>query len=94
MHLSDEMSQHRFGHLKIGNDPIFQRTNGNNVSRCPSQHPLGFRPYREDSVLVPVIGANSYNRWFAKHYPLPLDIHKRIGSAQINGQIVGNGPKE
>src|SRR5687767_3499266 len=41
MHLLDEVPQHRFGHLEVGDHTIFQRTNGDDVAWSSPEHPLG-----------------------------------------------------
>jgi len=45
MNLFDEMAQHAFRNLEVGDDPVFHRSYCHDVSGRSAQHLLGFIPY-------------------------------------------------
>ena len=38
MNFSHEIAEHLFGNFEIGNDAIFHRAYGDNISRCAANH--------------------------------------------------------
>ena len=50
MNFGNEVTQHRLGHLKVGDDTIFERPNGDDVRRGSAKHPLGFVAHGKDLI--------------------------------------------
>jgi hypothetical protein len=71
MHLLDEVAQHRFGGVEIGDDAIFEWPDGQDVAGCAPEHLLGFDTYRQDLLEVAV---NRHHRWLAQDDTAPLDV--------------------
>ncbi len=62
MDLLNEMAEHRFGDLEVGNHAVFHGPDGHYVSGGAPQHPLGFIAHGQN-----VGGAGLYrdHGWFA-----------------------------
>ena len=86
MGLADEVGQHPFGDLEIGDDTVLQRTDGNDVGRGASHHVLGVPPHGFHLVRVFV---DSHDGGLIDHNPLSLGKHQRVGRAQVNGEVAG-----
>jgi len=41
MRLLDEVAQHRLGNLEVGDDPVFHRANGHDITRGTPEHLFG-----------------------------------------------------
>ena len=86
MGLADEVGQHPFGDLEIGDDTVLQRTDGNDVGGGASHHVLGVPPHGFHLVRVFV---DSHDGGLIDHNPLSLGKHQRVGRAQVNGEVAG-----
>ncbi len=42
MHLRDEVVQHLLGHVEVGDDPVLERADGDDVAGSAPEHGLGF----------------------------------------------------
>jgi len=64
MDLLDEVTQHRFGNLKISDDAVLHGPDRHDISGGASQHPFGFFANCQD-----VSGArlNRDDRWFTQN---------------------------
>ena len=83
MNLSDKVLQHFFGHLKVGNHTVFQRTNRLNIARRSTQHALCFSTHCLNRFL-PIVQTNGDDRWLVENDPAFFYVNQRIGSAQID----------
>ena len=86
MNLLDEMPQHRFGDFEIGDDAVFHRPNGYDISGGASKHPLGFLADRQH---VSRASLDRDNGRFSQDNSLVTDVYQGICSPEINTDIVG-----
>ena len=86
MHSLNEMPQHRFGDLEVGDHAVFHRPYGHDISRGPSQHAFGFLAHRQH---VGRAGLDGHDGRLAEHDALVSDINQRIGRAQVYSDVVG-----
>ncbi len=83
MYLSNEVLQHFFGHLKVSNHTIFQRTDRLDIAWRSTQHALRFGAHCLNRFL-PIVQTNGDHRWLVENDPAFFYVNQRIGSAQIN----------
>src|SRR5690606_1132836 len=88
MNLADKMLQHLLGNLEIGNNTILQGADSSNIARSPAQHALGFCADRLHDLMA-IMMANSHHRRFVEYDAASANIDQGIGSAEVNGEIVG-----
>ena len=84
MDLLDELAQHPLGNLKIGNHPVFHRTDRTDVTVSPAQHFLGLLADGDNSLGISV---KRHDGGFVQNYPLPLHMNEGIGCAKIDGEV-------
>ena len=83
-HLADELPQHPFGHIVVGDNALPQGTDGHNVAGGLAQHLLGLCAHLEQLAGVLV---QRHHRRLPQHNTLVLDIDQHAGGAQINADI-------
>ena len=77
MHLVDEVLQHLFRHLEIGDHAVFQRPDSGDIARRPAQHALGVGTYGGDRLLT-VVGTDRNHRRLVQHDPFITHINERV----------------
>src|SRR5699024_11919162 len=77
------ISNHLFGNLKVGDNPIAQRADGTNILMRFFMHQPRFMARSHRLVLF----VKSYNRGLVKNNAFSTGIYEGVGSAQINGYI-------
>ena len=88
MHLADEVLDHVFGNVEIGDHAIAQRTNRLDVAGRAAQHLLCLVAHGQNLVLA-LIGRDRDHGRFVQHDAAPLDVNQRVGRAEIDGDIGG-----
>ena len=93
MHLRDEVLQHFFSDLEIGDDTVFQGTDRLNVTRRSTQHTLGFFTNGLNRLLT-VVNSDSYHGGLVKNNSSLFDVDKGISSTEVDRHIGGEHPSE
>jgi len=91
VYLMNEVAQHLFGDVKVGDDTILHGTNGGNGAGSSPEHLLGFHADLKHLLLAVRQFLHSNNRWLTHHDPFPLQINQSIGGAESMASI-GNIP--
>ena len=86
MNLANEMFDHFFGHVEIGNHAVAHRPDCLDRSRGPAQHQLGILTHGKH-FLFAILELIGHDRWLIQDDALALHIDKRVCRAQINGHI-------
>ena len=86
VHLMNEVLDHLFGHIDVGNNAVTQRPDRLDAVGSLAHHELCVIAYCLDA-LDPVQGLNRDNGRFAEHATLPFYINKGIGRAEVNREI-------
>jgi hypothetical protein len=89
--LLDEVVQHFFRYLEVGNHTVLHWLNSHNVARRPAQHLFGFFAYGLNFAGVFV---DRHDGGLIYHNALAFGIHQRIGRPQINSEIAGKHAEE
>ena len=82
--LLDEVGEHFFGHLEIGDDPVLHRFDGHHVSRRPAEHFLGLAAHCNNLSAVLVDG---HNGRLVDDDPFASCIDQSVRGSQINRQV-------
>src|ERR1035441_4202191 len=85
-HFLDEIAQHHFGHLEVGDDAVAQRPDRLNMRGRLAQHLTSFLTHGKDFV-----GADVYRDHgrLAQNDPFPLHVDQYVGSAEVNPDVDG-----
>src|ERR1044072_4103795 len=83
---TDKVLEHLLSHFKVGNHSVSHRPDGNDVARRPAQHLLRVLTDSLDSIRHLI---NSDNGGFAQYDAPSFGVHKGVGGAEIDGQVVG-----
>src|SRR5271165_4417012 len=86
MHLADEMLDHFFRHLKVGNDAVAQRSDRLNVARGAAEHQLCFFADGEDLFSAADAG-DRYHGWLVQHDPPAFHVDQSVCGAEIDRHI-------
>ena len=86
MDLLDEVAQHRFGDLEVGDDTILHGPNGHDIPGRASQHPFGFFAYGQD-VGRPCL--DRHDRGLSQNDASIPYVHEGIGRPEVNPNVVG-----
>ena len=86
VHLANEVLQHLFGDVKIGNNAVFHRPDGLNATGRPAKHTLSFFTNGRDG-LGGSGGAHRNNRRFVEHDISVAHIYQGVGRSQIDRQV-------
>ena len=92
MHLADEVLDHFLRNLKIGNDPISQRSDRFDIAGRTTQHHLGLVTDRQH-LFAALDVSNGNDRRFVQHDAAAFDINKRIGGPKVNRHVGRQHPK-
>lgn len=93
MNLTDEIFDHFFGHLKVGDHAVPHGANGFHVAGRTAQHLLGLYAHGVNH-LAPADIAQGHDRRFVKHYAPALHVDERIGRSQIHRNVVREPAEE
>jgi hypothetical protein len=89
--LADEVAQHRLGDLEVGDHPVAQRPHRADRAGRAAQHALGLLAHGAHAVAL---GVDRDHRRLGRDDPAPLGVDQRVGSAQIDGEVVGEQAEE
>ena len=84
MHLADEVAEHGFGDLEIGDHAVFQGTNGDDVARRAAEHSLRFIADGKNAVGALLHG---HDRRFTQNDTLVFYEDQSVGGPQINAYV-------
>ena len=84
--LLDEIVQHLFGDLEVGDHPVLHGLDGHDVARGAAQHLLGFLAHRLHLARVFVDG---HDGGLVDHDALARRIYQRVGGSQVDCQVTG-----
>ena len=86
MHLLDKVLQHRFGHVEIGDDAIFQWPDGADVAGCAAQHTFSFAAHCRNRLgpARAAVHAHRNHRGLVQDNTAPTHVNQRICGTQIN----------
>ena len=85
--LLDEVPEHDFSDIKVGDDAVLEGALGDDGARSAANHALGVGAYGKDAALALVDGDD---RGLVDDDALPRNSNKGIGSAQIDGHVRGH----
>jgi len=83
----DELAQHDFGDFEIRNHAVFERSNGDDLSRRAAQHGFGVFAHRHHLAGGLLDG---HDGGFVQNDAAALDVHERVGRTEVNRNIVGD----
>ena len=84
MHLLDEVAQHLFADVEIGNDAVLQRTDRADVIRRAADHALRLGA---DCERPPVFHVDGDNRRLVEHDAATAYVDERVSGAQVDGHV-------
>ncbi len=88
---ADEVRQHFFGGLEVGDDAVFHRLDGHDVTRRPPEHFLGIGAHGFDAAIGFV---NRDDRRLADDDPFAAREHAGVGRPEVDGEIVGEAGEQ
>ena len=95
MHLLDEVLQHLFGDVEVGDDTILHGTDCRNVAGSTPQHQLGrMANCGHRFGITAALLTDGNHRGLIQHNAFALDVNQRVGGTQIDRQIVGKQASE
>jgi len=94
VNLLDEVAEHRFGDLEIGDDSVFQRPDRDDVAGGAAEHLFRLGADGEHATAAPSILLHRHDRWLVADDTLALYVDEGVGRTQIDRQIVGEEPQE
>ena len=80
----NEIAQHFFAHVEVGNDSIFQWTNHFNMFRSTSKHSLCFPT---DCNRLSVAHIDSNHRGLIQNNSLTAHVHQGVGGAEVDCNV-------
>ncbi len=81
MNLPDEVAQHRFGNLKVGDNSVLDWADGRDVAGSPAQHHLGAFAHGQHLADPAAVLMHRNHRRLTQNNALTLDIHQGVGRA-------------
>ena len=84
VHFLDEIAQHALGDVEVGDYPVFQRPDRDDIAGRTAYHALGLQADRD---YLPGIGIKRDYRWFVQNNPAPPDIHQGVGGTQVDCHV-------
>ena len=82
----DEITEHRFCYLKVGDDAVPYRSDRLNMRGRLAQHLASFLTHGKDFVRADVFGDHGR---LARNDPFPLHIDQYVCSAEVNPDVDG-----
>ena len=92
VHLADEVLDHLLGDFEVGDHAVAQRPDRLDVAGRAADHLLGLFADGED-LLAPAIDGDRHHRGLVQHDPLALDVHQRVGGAEVDRHVGGQQAK-
>ena len=84
--LLDEVGQHLFGDLEVGDDPVLHRLDRDDIARRAPEHLFGGPANRLDATIDLV---DRDDGRFVDHDPLASGVHAGVRGTQVDRQVVG-----
>ena len=84
MHLLDEVAEHAFGRVEVGDDAVLQRTDRNDVARRTADHGLSVGTDGNDAALGLV---DRNNGRLVQDDAATAYVDEGVGSAQVDGHV-------
>ena len=88
MYFCNEVLEHFLSDKKVGNNAVFQRSNGGDITGRSAQHPLRIKPYGRNHFLITGL-ANGHHRGLIENNAFVTHIDEGICGAKINREIPG-----
>ncbi len=86
MHLADEMLDHLFRDLEIGDHAVAQGADCLDISRGAAQHQLGFVADSQNVFFAAIVGDGD-DGGFVEDDSTAFDVHKRVRRPQVDRHI-------
>lgn len=87
----DEVTEHGLGHVKVGNDAVFERTHGDDAARRAAEHLLGIGTNGQNTLVLLFDGDN---RRLVDDNTLTSHGHERISRTKVDSHIATEIAKE
>ena len=84
-HATDEVAQHLFGDLEVGDRAVTQRTDRRDRRRRAANHPIGLSTDRMHRTAV---GVDRDDRRLRNDDPVAGHIDQRVRGPQVNSDVV------
>ena len=84
VHLLDEVPQHLFADVEIGDDAVLQRPDGADVIRRAADHSLGLGA---DGQRAAVFHVDGHDGRLVEHDATAAHVDERVGGAQVDGHV-------
>ncbi|MBP1725611.1 MAG: hypothetical protein H6Q51_909 [Deltaproteobacteria bacterium] len=84
--LPEEVLDHGTGDFEISDDSVLHGPDGRNLLGSSAEEVLGLPAYGDH---LPVLTAESNDRWLVEHDTLTLHVDEGVGRAEIHSQILG-----
>ena len=84
----DEVGQHFFAHLEVGDDAVPQGPYGLDVCRRAADHPLGLQAHGQGPTIADVDG---YDRGLVQDDPTALQVDEGIGGTEVYCEASSEG---
>lgn len=78
------MGQHSLGDFEVGDDAVFERTDGHNIARRAAEHALGLVADGKDLVRA---GLHGDHGWLAQDNALIADVDQGVGRPEIDSDV-------
>ena len=85
MNLLDEVAEHLLGDVEVGDDAVAQRSDGGDVGRGTTDHPLRLHTDGERSIVVRV---DCNDRRLVEDDSLSAHEHEGVGRSQVDGHVL------
>src|SRR5215470_9235782 len=89
MHLGDEVMQHLFGDVEVGDDAVLERPDGDDVARRSTEHRLRLVSDGQNGVVGLM---DRDDRGFVEHDPFAADVHQGVRSSEIHREVIREHP--
>ena len=86
MNFLDKVAEHRLSHFVVGDDPVAERTDRDDVARSAAEHALGVIPDSEHEIGARL---HRHDGRFAEDDSMILDIDQGIGGTEIDADVAG-----
>jgi hypothetical protein len=80
----DEVSEHLFGHLEVGDHPVLQRPDRGDVAGRAADHPLRLDP---DRVDLAGFGVDRDHRGLGEDDAAPTHVDERVRGAEVDRHV-------
>src|SRR5690606_8712239 len=80
----DEIAQHALGDLEVGDHPVFEGADRDDVAGCAADHALGLDTHGHDLLGG---GVDGHDRRLVEHDAAAADIHQCVGGAEVDRHV-------